>query len=237
MISIILASGQGTRMRPLSYYIPKVLLPVRGVPVLEYLLENMARLNIDTHYVVVSEHLETVDKYIDRTGLKNVRLIRGLEWETGGDLALALEQIDPNGDVLVLNGDLVTDLDMSLVYADHMKSDAYVTLAAVEADPSQKRFGRLAIDGDRRVTEFKEKAEVEGSDLLSVGLYVFDRKLISDRRGYLPFRRFKTELELFPRLVKESKLFASVQRPTYYWDVGTPESYREAGDNLGKEVP
>ena len=65
MISIILAAGQGTRMRPLSYIIPKILLPVHGKPVISYLLNNMNGLKIDKTYIVASEHIEQIQTYIE----------------------------------------------------------------------------------------------------------------------------------------------------------------------------
>ena len=119
MISIILPAGAATRIRPLSYYIPKILLPVKGKPVLDYLLHNLAGIEISTHYVVVSEQYETVEPYVKSAPLERLKLVKGLGWETGGDLALALEQIDADDDVIVMNGDIVTDLDMASVYDAH----------------------------------------------------------------------------------------------------------------------
>ena len=116
MISIILAAGNGTRIRPLSYYIPKILLPVKGKPVLDYVLRNLSSLKIDTHYIVASEHLETIESYLKNTGMDNVKVVRGLGWETGGDLSIAMEEINVTDDAAVMNGDIITDVDMSELY-------------------------------------------------------------------------------------------------------------------------
>ncbi len=233
MISVILAAGQGTRLRPLSSYVPKILLPVRGKPVLEYILNNLKRLDIDTHYIVVSEHKETVEKYLREIKVDNVVTVRGLEWESGGDLAIALEQIKPTGDVAVMNGDIVSDIDMSRVYEDHLKGEenAYATLTALKSGRDETRFGRVTLDGDGRVTRFREKSRA-GGPFISAGFYIFDRKLMKDRKSYLPFTRFKYEPVLFPRLADEGRLRASWQKPTYFWDVGTMESYLQAEDSL-----
>jgi len=101
MISIILAAGQGTRMRPLSYFIPKILLPVRGKPVLDYLIDNMKNVDIDHHYIVASEHVEIIGNYLEKTGMKNISTIRGLGWETGGDLSIAFEEVRDSDDDIV----------------------------------------------------------------------------------------------------------------------------------------
>ena len=230
MISIILASGQGTRMRPLSYYIPKVLLPVRGRPVLNHILDNLKGLDIDTHYVVVSEHLETVEKYIQKTGLDaHVALVRGLEWESGGDLAVAFQHINPTGDVAVMNGDIVTDIDMSKVYSDHLKRRGLVTMAVADVDPEQARtLGKVSIEpATGRVLQFLEKVP-EGPNTINTGFYIFDREFSKQREDYLPLRKFRYETELFPRLAKEGKLQSSKQTVKYFWDVGTFESYMKA---------
>lgn len=235
MISIILASGQGLRMRPLSAYIPKVLLPVRGKPVLDYILANLKGLNIETNYIVVSDLKETVDRYLKEAKLDNCKTVRGLEWESGGDLAVALETINPSGDIVVANGDTVTDVNMEDVYHDHLRESGYLTIAITEIEAGRaKRFGRVERNDSGRpllVTKFSEKVESGGLDV-NMGLYVLDRKIVSDRLEYLRPRKFKTELELFPRLVREQKLFAAKRPASYYWDVGTMESYLEAEDNL-----
>ena len=129
MKSVILAAGQGTRMRPLSYIIPKVLLPVRGKPVLDYLLANLESLDIEHHYVVVSEQYDTVQTYLEKTGTDNVSVIKGLGWETGGDLSLALEEIGKDQDIVVMNGDIITDVKLSDLYDFHVKKKAPVSMA------------------------------------------------------------------------------------------------------------
>lgn len=113
---------QWNRIRPLSYYVPKILLPVKGRPVLDYVLKNLSSIDINTHYIVASEHLETIEAYLKNTGMDNVKVVRGLGWETGGDLSLALEQINATEDAAVMNGDIITDIDMSKLYNHHKKT-------------------------------------------------------------------------------------------------------------------
>ena len=232
MISIILAAGGATRTRPLSYYIPKILLPVKGKPVLNYLLRNLEGLDIETHYVIVSEQYETVERYVKSVPLEKVRLVKGLGWETGGDLALALEQIEPNDDVIVMNGDIVTDLDMASVYNVHTKSQAYATIALfrLENPEEARRFGEVKLGTDSFITRFEEKpsSPVNASSIVNTGFYVFDRRLIDQRKDYLVPKKSKLELDLFPRLASERRLFGAVESLGYWWDVGTIDSYLKA---------
>lgn len=232
MISIILAAGLGTRIRPLSYYIPKILLPVKGKPVINYILDNLSRLDIDTHYIVASEHLETIEKYLRLTGLENIEVIRGLGWETGGDLSLALEQIDRDEDAAVLNGDIITDVDMLELYNMHKKMNGLSTISVLSLEDSEeaKRFGRIQLDHNETIVQFQEKLPTDGKApfLVNTGFYIFDHRLIEQRNEYLIPRRFKLEKELFPRLAQEGKLKGHISNINYWWDVGTIDTYLKA---------
>ena len=232
MISIILAAGSGTRIRPLSYYVPKILLPVKGRPVLDYVLKNLSSLDIDTHYIVASEHLETIEAYLKNTGMDNVKVVRGLGWETGGDLSLALEQINATEDAAVMNGDIITDIDMSKLYNNHIKTVKLASIAVLSLnDPLEaRRFGRIELGKDSTVTKFDEKSQEDTSvpALVNTGFYIFDHRLIERRNEYLIPRKFKLENTLFPQLAREHQLSGHVMEINYWWDVGTLDSYLKA---------
>ncbi|MEM0135207.1 MAG: nucleotidyltransferase family protein [Thermoplasmatales archaeon] len=232
MISIILAAGQGTRMKPLSYIIPKVLLPVRGKPVLDYLLSNLSGLDIHRNYVVVSEQYDTVQNYLEKAGMDNVSVVRGLGWETGGDLSIALQEIGGKEDTIVMNGDIITDVNMADLYRYHTDKNTPVSMSLLElADEEEaKRFGQIVLESDGSISEFREKNEtlVRKSNLVSVGFYIFSKKFLeTDARYFIP-KRFKLETDLFPRLAAEHKLFGLPMKINYWWDVGTMASYLKA---------
>ena len=205
MISIILAAGQGRRMRPLSYFIPKILLPVRGQPVLEYLLSNMKNVDVKHHYIVVSEHAEAIETYLEKTGKNNISIVRGLGWETGGDLAVAFEEIGDSDDAIVMNGDIITDVDMNQLYCFHKEHTPLISMSLLELNDSTeaKRFGSITLADDYSISEFLEKNELndKSNNLVSVGFYIFDKKFISNRHKYMTPRKFKIEYDLFLRQV------------------------------------
>lgn len=236
LISIILAAGSGIRMRPLSYFIPKVLLPVRGRPVLDYLMRNMQNLDIETHYIIASEHLETIERYAQTLAMDNVKVIRALGWETGGDLSLGLEQIGIEDHMLVMNGDIVTDLDYSNIWKDHQKLGGLATLGILDLENEEdaKRFGQIKLDEKNKILSFdeKNKSPMKGHNLVNTGFYLFDKELIRKRSEYLVPRKFKLENELFPKLSKEGKLFGSISEIKYWWDVGTMDSYLKTEEFL-----
>jgi len=233
MISIILAAGQGTRLRPLTYAIPKILLPVNGKVVLEHILDNLKNVDVEHTYVVVSEHAELVATYIKRANLENVSVIRGLGWETGGDLSIALEEINSSDDYLVMNGDIVTDLDLAKLYEFHKQARPYVSMSLIKLEDPElvKRFGQIEVQ-DHIITKFLEKTAYRKNGYVNVGYYIFDRDFISVRHRYMTTRKFKIEHELFPVLAKEQKLYGLVLEPDYWWDVGTLESYIAAEKNM-----
>ncbi|MCL4328940.1 MAG: nucleotidyltransferase family protein [Candidatus Thermoplasmatota archaeon] len=232
MISIILAAGRGTRLRPLSFYIPKILLPVRGVPLVSYLLRNLDGLDIETSYIVASENIEMIERYVEKTGIKDVKVLKGLGWETGGDLSIALEEISSPVDTVVMNGDLITDIKISEMYEFHKKNKPLSTISVFEIDDlnEAKRFGRIRMDSDGLITEFKEKAATDEKlpAKVNTGFYILDRKLIEMRPDYLPVRKFRLEQEFLPRLAREGALYGFVSEVGYWWDVGTIDSYMEA---------
>lgn len=228
---IILAAGSGTRIRPLSYYLPKVLLPVKGVPVLEYLIENVQGINPDTIYIVASDNLENIERFLEKTGKDNVKVVRGLGWETGGDLSLALEQINSDDDYIVMNGDIVTDIKMKETYEFHKTVKSYLTAAVFSMeDEEAKRFGRIQLENDGKIAKFLEKSvsSPDSRSIVNTGFYVFDKKLIMERKKYLVPRKFKLETELFPQLALEEKMYGHISNLDYWWDVGTIESYLKA---------
>lgn len=232
MISIILAAGQGTRMRPLSYIIPKVLLPVRGKPVLDYLLSNLAGIDISHHFIVVSEQYDTVQNYLEKTGMDNVSVIKGLGWETGGDLSIALQEIGRKDDAIVMNGDIITDVNIAELYQYHKEKKAPVSMALFELNDEEeaKRFGQITLASDGSISNFIEKNDtaMRGSNLVNVGFYIFSKIFLSSPQDYLIPRRFKLETELFPKLAMEHKLFGYPMKIDYWWDVGTMTSYLKA---------
>ena len=243
MKAIILAAGQGTRMRPLSYVIPKILLPVRGRPVLDYLVSGMKEIDVTEIYIIASEHLDMIQTYIEKTELKKVNVLRGLGWETGGDLALGLESIKPiNDDLVIMNGDIVTDLSLSSMLADHTKNRAYVTMGLFNIpDPNEaKRFGQVIVDKTGHITKFAEKEQsiISKKNIVNSGFYMFSKDAVKETTKILIPRRFKLEEDFFPDLAREGKLLGSLCKLSYWWDVGTMESYLRAEEFFinGKEI-
>jgi mannose-1-phosphate guanylyltransferase len=236
--ALILAAGRGTRLRPLTYFIPKILLPVAGKPVLDYVIENLNTCSkIDEAFVVINEGFEGVSNYLSHRKYPNsfsVTPVQGLTWETGGDLRLAIEQTHIEDDFLVCNGDLLTSINIGDLVKFHYECvadlgvRASVTLFEIDGK-SASRFGVAALKG-RYVTSFVEKPEGYNSNtaMVNAGYYVFSKSILDKRNEYIPAKVCKLEHTLLERLARESSL-AGYFTPLPYWiDIGTMESYVSA---------
>jgi mannose-1-phosphate guanylyltransferase len=141
---------------------------------------------------------------------------------TAGALKIAEEHLD--GRFLMLNGDVLTDLDLTAQIAQHERTGAVGTLALVPVeDPTA--YGLVRLHGDGRVDEFLEKPDPDeiDTDLISAGAYVLERSVLDMIE---PDRMVSIEREIWPRLVGDG-LYGCVHRGKYWMDIGTPQRYLE----------
>lgn len=224
----MLVGGLGTRLRPLTLATPKQLLPVVEVPMLERVLEPLARLPVSDVVLSLGYRPDAfVAAYPDGTaaGLALHYAVEPEPLDTAGAVRFAVEQVGVDGTFLVVNGDVLTGLDVAALVAFHRAAGAEATihLAPVD-DPS--RYGVVALDADGRVTDFVEKPRREEapSNLVNAGTYVFEPSVL-DR---IPAGRpVSVERETFPALVADGRLFA-LPSDAYWLDTGTPSSLLRA---------
>ena len=237
MKAIILAAGKGTRLRPLTYAIPKPLLPVGGRPVIEYVIDNLlACKKIDEIYVAVSHWSGVIEEYFRHTGRRGTKItiVRVLGWETGGDIKTVLEECPQTEPVLVCYGDNVTRIDTEKLISAHRKGDyATVALFPVPKGDTQ-RFGIGELKGDMIVRFIEKPAPGQiSSNLANAGYFVLEPSAMSG----LPLRKFKLESEFFPQWASKGKLRGQVQPLKMWMDIGTIDSYRAANKLIDKILP
>ncbi len=228
MKAVILAGGKGTRLRPLTYAIPKPLLPVGGKPVIEYVIENLKGIpDLEGIYVGVSHQKELIERYFNHVDYGvPIETISTLCWETGGDLKCIVNEEGIEGRVVVAYGDNVTKIDLSGMLTAHEKNGFLGTVALFEVpDEDVERFGIAKLDGNK-ISEFIEKPKKEDapSNLANAGYYVLEPGAL-DMLGY---EKNKVEYSLFPKLAEMGKLGAYSTKLPYWLDIGTTESYRKA---------
>jgi mannose-1-phosphate guanylyltransferase len=228
--AVVLVGGEGTRLRPLTYTTPKQLLPVAGVPMIERVLANLAVGGIDDVVLSMGYRPDAFfDAYPDGTcaGFTLTYAVEPEPRDTAGAVAFAAEFAGLDETFLVVNGDVITDLDVQAVIDFHKsragKAEATITLTPVD-DPSP--FGVVPTDEDGRVLDFIEKPPpgTAPTNLINAGTYVVEPSVL-DRipKG----ARVSIERETFPQLVESGNLFA-VGSDVYWTDTGTPLLYLEA---------
>src|SRR4051794_15648187 len=180
MQALILAGGEGTRLRPLTSTVPKPVVPLVDRPFITYMLEWLRGHEVDDIVLSLGHMASGVRNVLgDGQGL-GVRLRYMEEPEprgTGGAVKLAEPFLEER--FLVLNGDVLTDIDLSAQIAAHDRTGARATLALIPvADPTAYGLVRLAADG--AVTEFVEKPSPDQIDtnLISAGAYVVNRDVL-----------------------------------------------------------
>jgi mannose-1-phosphate guanylyltransferase len=219
---VILVGGQGTRLRPLTSKVPKPVVQLVDRPFISFMLEWLRAHDVDDVIMSCGFLADGVRKVLgDGSGL-GIRLRFVEEPEprgTAGAVKLAEPMLDER--FLMLNGDVLTDIDLTAQTAQHEATGARATLALVAvADPSA--YGLVVLNDDRGVREFIEKPSAEKlpSNLISAGAYVLEREIL---QMVPPDTNVSIEREVWPRLVGNGLYgFAS---ESYWLDIGTPERY------------
>ncbi len=228
MQAVVLVGGEGTRLRPLTSWRPKPVITLVDRPFLVYMLEWLAGHGVDD--VILScgfEPTKVREALGDGEGLGlGLKLRYVVEPEprgTAGALKYAEELLDER--FLMLNGDVLTDVDVGAQLRLHERSGATGTLGLVPVeDPSA--YGLVLLDGEGAVDGFLEKPggeELVGVDeyLISAGIYVLERSVLE----LIPAgRNVSIEREVWPRLVGNG-LYGCPDRHAYWMDIGTPERY------------
>jgi mannose-1-phosphate guanylyltransferase len=226
---VVLVGGFGTRLRPLTLTTPKQLLPVAGRPMIEGVLAHLAHHGVDEVVLSLGYRPDAfLDAYPDAV-CAGVRLVYAVEPEpmdTAGAIAFAARDADMDDDrFLVVNGDVLTDLDVSALVAFHEAAGAEGTIALTRVD-DPSHFGVVPTDESGRVLAFVEKPSRDDAptDLINAGSYVLEASVL-DR---IPDgQRVNIERETFPAMVADGVLFARAD-DGYWLDVGTPERLLQA---------
>ncbi len=225
MQAVILVGGEGTRLRPLTSTVPKPVVPLVDQPLMGYMLEWLKGHGVED-VVMLMGYLATALRNVLGDGAGYGMRIRYVEEPeprgTGGALKFAESLLDER--FLMLNGDVLSDMDLTAQIEQHERTGARGTLALVPVeDPSA--YGLVRLEEDRSVREFVEKPSPDAIDtnLISAGAYVLERDVVE---LIDPDRNVSIEREIWPQLVG-SGLYA-YPHEAYWVDIGTPERYLQA---------
>ena len=235
---MILAAGQGTRVRPLTKDLPKPMVPILGKPVMEYLIEHMARHGVLQIMVNVAHHHRKIEHYFGDGSRWGVEL--GYSYEGAldhGDIvpkprgsAGGMRHIqDFSGffdeTTLVVCGDALVDLDISAAVREHRAKDAAASVIALEVPRDQvSNYGIVVADKTGRVQSFQEKPNPEEakSALASTGIYLMEPSVVN---LIPPGQTYDIGSQLFPLLVQQQIPFFVQDRFFSWIDIGRVSDY------------
>ncbi|HEX3911472.1 MAG TPA: NDP-sugar synthase [Solirubrobacteraceae bacterium] len=222
MQAVILVGGEGTRLRPLTSTVPKPVVPLVDRPFIAFMLDWLVTHGIDDVIMSCGFLATSVRNVLGDGSAYGVRLRFVEEPDprgTAGALKYAESMLDER--FLMLNGDVLTDIDLTVQIAQHEESGATATLALVPvADPSA--YGLVHLNDDRSVRDFLEKPSPDAIDtnLISAGAYVLERSILE---LVPPDRNVSIEREVWPRLIGDG--LYGFPAESYWLDIGTPERY------------
>jgi mannose-1-phosphate guanylyltransferase len=236
MQALVLAGGQGTRLRPLTLTTPKPVMPLAGRPFLTFMLSWLKRHGVDDAILSCGFMSAAVEEVLgdEYDGIRLHHVVEEEKLDTAGPVRLAFDEGLLQERLFVLNGDCLADLDLTAELAFHESVGASVTLALMAVEDTSA-YGVVPTDDEGRVEAFLEKQSGPvPTNRINAGAYVLERSVVEERIE--PGRPVSFEREVFPGLVGDG-LYG--WEATGYWiDIGTPERYLEATyDLLAGRVP
>ncbi len=227
MQAIVLVGGEGTRLRPLTNEVPKPALTLVDRPFLAYMVEWLAAHGVDEVVLACGFLPDVLRAALGEGEHEGVRLTYVVEPDrrgTAGAIRFAAEALgDRLGErFLVLNGDVLTDLDLSALLRSHQERGARASLALHPVEDSSA-YGLVSCDADGAVVEFLEKTGEPAPGEINAGAYVLERSVLE---LIPPGREVSIEREVFPRLTGDGLHGLTLQG--YWMDIGTPERYAQA---------
>jgi mannose-1-phosphate guanylyltransferase len=222
--AILLLGGKGTRFRPITYELPKALLPIQGKTVPEHLIDLFKKFNITDLIFSVGYKADQIMKYYgdgSKFGVSITYVKEDTPMGSAGAIKLAKKYL--NETFIVTNGDELKDIDLEEMFLFHKKNNAQITAALTTVqDPSS--YGVAKLEGNK-VLEFVEKPKKEDapSNLINSGLSIWEPDAID-----LISENFSMyEKDIFPKLATQKKLFGYIFSGQWF-DTGTPERYELA---------
>ena len=223
---LIMAGGRGTRISSVASDIPKPMIPVAGVPILERQLRFFARYGIEEVTISIGYLGETIRDYFgggERVGLK----IRYLEENEPLGTAGCLRYIEPCKTLLIVNGDIAFDVDLNRMIAYHKEKEADITLFT---HPNQHPYDSAVIDAnsDGRVVRWlnKEDERIDAPNRVNAGIHLLQYDVLDFRSKVWRSKKVDLDRDILKPAVGNSRVYA-YDSPEYVKDMGTPERYHQ----------
>ncbi|MFT4313148.1 MAG: nucleotidyltransferase family protein [Candidatus Woesearchaeota archaeon] len=243
MKGIILAGGYATRLHPLTENQPKHLLPIQGKPMIEYLFEKLQTLPIDEYYLVTNAKFAThFQKWAEQSQWADDIIIVNDQTTSNddrlgsiGDILYAIDTYNIIDDFFIIGADNITDFDFQQLYDEFEQKKKPIVGAYDVGDLSQvSQFGQITIDDSSKITSFVEKPENPSSTLISTLFYMIPHTSLPIIRSLVEEGNSDKAGFLIKRLIDETDVYSVVHKG-YWFDIGTPQMYKQTQDFFEKK--
>jgi len=221
MKAIILAGGEGKRLRPVINDIPKPMAPIKGKPFLEYIILQLKSQNLKDIIISTGYKGSIIKNYFQDGGNWDINIEYSEEDKplgTGGALRKAGELIDDE-QFIVMNGDSFFDIEFKQLISFHEEKQAVATISLAYAETIE-RYGHVEIGNDGEITKFVEKGNSVSAGHVNGGIYILNSELINK----IPLGQVSLETEVLPNLINRG-LFG-MKFKSFFIDIGKPEEYQ-----------
>ncbi len=236
MKAVVMAGGEGTRLRPLTSNQPKPMVPIVGKPCMEHILELLKKHGFEDVVVTVAFLPQAIRSYFgtgESLGLNIEYSVEESPLGTAGSVRLADSKLQDT--FLVISGDALCDVDLSSLVEAHREKGAAVTIGLKSVD-NPLEFGIVVTDDERRIERFLEKPSWGQvfSDTINTGIYVIEPEVM---RHVPTDRSYDFSKELFPLLLEMGRPLYGHILDGYWQDVGDLDQFRQANfDALDEAV-
>ena len=227
MKAVVMAGGEGTRLRPLTSNQPKPMVPIVGKPCMEHILELLQKHGFEDVVVTVAFLPQAIRSYFgdgETLGLRIEYSVEDTPLGTAGSVKLAERELDES--LLVISGDALCDVDLTKLVEFHREREAAVTIGLKSVE-NPLEFGIVVTDDEGRVERFLEKPSWGQvfSDTINTGIYVLEPEVL---RHVPEDRPFDFSKELFPLLLEMGRPIYGHVFEGYWQDIGDLDQYRQA---------
>lgn len=234
--SVIMAGGFGTRLRPLTMTIPKPMVKIKNVPMMEHIVNLLKKHNIKDIVSVLYFHPDIITDHFDNGSAYGVNMdyvLANADYGTAGAVKNAYKYLDKR--FIIISGDVLTDFDLTkaIEYHESKKSMATILLTRV---PAPLQYGIVMTDDDGKITRFLEKPSWGQvfSDTINTGIYILEPEVLD----LIPYQEeFDFSKDLFPLMLKKNLPLYGYIAEGYWRDVGNLNEYQKGQfDALSKKV-
>jgi NDP-sugar pyrophosphorylase family protein len=225
--AVILAGGKGTRLRPYTIVLPKPLVPIGDYPILEIIIKQLVHAKFDHITITVNHQADLIKSYFgdgQKWGIKIDYSLEEKPLSTMGPLSL-INDLPTN--FLVMNGDILTDLNYSDFYENHVSTKAIFTVSSYVRE-HVNLYGVLEANDQNQLVDFKEKPVSRFE--VSMGIYMLSKEILN----FIPYNESYGFDQLMLDLIRAQK-FPNVVKFNGFWlDIGRPDDYTQATEEFEK---